>query len=162
MPNIPKLQKSLAICKHLSGPNYDEYILRTQTRTLGVILPELWDTAICNMFLYKNLPQIKEASSKEWVCVRLSNMLNGLETVLSSYWWQYWTEGKGMDWCREEKAGWVSDRMGTMGSTLQHGLCMRNLMSWNHNKPWWDLWQVLIGCQWWVIQIAHMKGIWGP
>ena len=67
-PHPPKPQKMPVICKHLSGPDYDEYILRIQTRTLGGILMELWAAAIYNLFPYKNLPLPKDALLKTDRC----------------------------------------------------------------------------------------------
>jgi hypothetical protein len=69
-----KPQKPLGVCKHLSGPAYDEYILRMQTCTLGGISPDLRAAAVRNLFPYKKLPPLKEFSKKKtnWVLIQPS------------------------------------------------------------------------------------------
>jgi hypothetical protein len=72
-PTAPKqLKKSLSrkICKHLSGPGYDEYVHLIRTRTLGGVSPELRAHASCQLFPYKQLhPLEKEPKAKSLALV---------------------------------------------------------------------------------------------
>lgn len=69
--NSSKWKKPPKICKHLDGPEYNEYILRTHTRTLGGISPDLRATAVRNLFPYKGLPPIKDGPTKkaDWLLI---------------------------------------------------------------------------------------------
>jgi hypothetical protein len=69
-----KPQELLGVCKHLSRPAYDEYILRTQTHTLGRISPDLRAAAVRNLFPNKKLPPLHEFSKKktDWVLIQPS------------------------------------------------------------------------------------------
>ena len=72
-PTAPKQLKkspSRKICKHLSGPGYDEYVHLIRTRTLGGVSPELCARASCQLFPYKQLPPLeKEPKAKSLALV---------------------------------------------------------------------------------------------
>lgn len=48
------------ICKHLSGPGYDEYVHLIRTCTLGGVSPELRARASRQLFPYKQLPPLEK------------------------------------------------------------------------------------------------------
>lgn len=55
------LAPDLQVCRHLSGPGYDDYIRLVQTRSLGGISPELHARIIRQCFPYKKgLPELGE------------------------------------------------------------------------------------------------------
>ena len=49
-------------CQHLSGPEYSEYILRTETRLLGGISYDLWARIAWQLFPYKPFPPLKDCA----------------------------------------------------------------------------------------------------
>ena len=55
-PVLPKLDEA---CIHLTGGDWDEYILRTHTRALGGISPTLRARIVRQLFPYKNFPSMK-------------------------------------------------------------------------------------------------------
>jgi hypothetical protein len=67
-PTVPKKQKPLEppkVCKHLSGPGYDEYLRLIQTRTLGGVSAEFRAQAVCQLFPFKQLPHLKKEPRKK-------------------------------------------------------------------------------------------------
>ena len=77
-------------CKYLHGPKYDKYILRTETRSLGGISPQLHAWLVCQILHYKKHPSLK------------SSTLIGTSTVL---WLKLETLGVP-DHGNEAVAGW--------------------------------------------------------
>lgn len=53
------------ICKHLSGPGYDEYICLIRTCSLGGISPELWAHAVQQLFQYKKFSPLEKEPRKK-------------------------------------------------------------------------------------------------
>ena len=56
-PPTPTLEPHT--CQHLRGDEYEEYILRTQTRSLGGVSPTLRARVARQLFPYKRLPVLK-------------------------------------------------------------------------------------------------------
>jgi hypothetical protein len=52
----PRLQVA---CKHLHGSKYDKYILRTETRTLGSVSPQLHARVVHQILHYKKHPTLR-------------------------------------------------------------------------------------------------------
>lgn len=50
----------LVVCQHLNGPEYEEYILRTQTRSLGGISPTFRAQTARSVFPYKPFPPMQD------------------------------------------------------------------------------------------------------
>lgn len=48
------------VCIHLSGPAYEEYILRIRTRSLGGVSPEFRARAMRQLFSYKKFPPLEK------------------------------------------------------------------------------------------------------
>ena len=50
----------MPVCTHLSGPPYEEYILRIRTRSLGGVSPEFRARGIRQLFPYKKFPPLEK------------------------------------------------------------------------------------------------------
>ncbi|KAI0688076.1 hypothetical protein C8T65DRAFT_746794 [Cerioporus squamosus] len=60
-PDPPELKP----CQHLTGKEYEEYILRTHTRSIGGVSPSLRGRISRQLFPYKKLPPLKEERDDE-------------------------------------------------------------------------------------------------
>lgn len=58
--NIPEPSKLHYTCQHLQGPEYEEYIIRTQTRVLGGISSDFRAKTARSLFPYKPFPPIRK------------------------------------------------------------------------------------------------------
>lgn len=57
-----KEARTQVTCKHLHGPKYDKYILRTETWSLGGISPQLHAQLVHQILHYKKHPSLKSSS----------------------------------------------------------------------------------------------------
>lgn len=78
---------TMPICMHLSGPPYEEYILRIHTHCLGGISPEFCARAIRQLFPYKKFPPLKkdpkQKGLKEVIFIEASSTLQRSKLIPS-------------------------------------------------------------------------------
>ena len=97
----------LAICKHLCGDQFSEYILRTQTRSLGGVAPALRARVARQLFHYKPFSTIKSFAPGKDISSLPSPPPNGNGEVEISKWTI--SEQRELDYNLKGWARWTVD-----------------------------------------------------